>query len=163
MQYTAPLEHMRYLLNDVFKAQEHWAQMPAFAQIDSSTVDAILNEGAKLCSEVIAPLNRSGDEEGAQLINGVVCTPQGFPAAYRQLTEGGWVGLTGDPSYGGQGLPKMLTVLFEEMLFSANSAFMLYPALTSGAALAIHAHASEALKKLGCQSYTVANGRAQCV
>jgi alkylation response protein AidB-like acyl-CoA dehydrogenase len=147
MAYRAPLDHMRYLLNDVFKAQEHWAQMPAFAQIDSSTVDAILDEGAKLCSEVIAPLNRSGDEEGAQLVDGTVRTPQGFPAAYRQLAEGGWVGLTGDPAYGGQGLPKMLTVLFEEMLFSANSAFTLYPALTSGAALAIHAHASEALKK----------------
>jgi alkylation response protein AidB-like acyl-CoA dehydrogenase len=147
MQYTAPLAHMRYLLNDVFRAADHWAQMPAFAAIDSSTVDAILEEGAKLCSEVVAPLNRSGDEEGARLDNGQVFTPQGFPAAYRQLAEGGWVGLAGDPAYGGQGLPKMLTVLFEEMLYSANNSFTLYVALTSGAALAIHTHASEELKR----------------
>lgn len=146
--YSAPLDHMRYLLNDVFKAHEYWAQMPAFSQIDSDTVDAILNEGAKLCSEVIAPLNRSGDEEGVRLDNGVVHTPQGFPAAYQQLAAGGWIGLSGDPKFGGQGLPKMLTVLFEEMLFSANSAFMLYAALTSGAALAIRAHASDTLKQI---------------
>ncbi len=147
MQYTAPLAHMRYLLNEVFQAQQHWAQMPAFAAIDSSTVDAILDEGAKLCREVIAPLNRSGDEEGAQIHNGSVTTPHGFRDAYTTVATGGWVGLSGNPAYGGQGLPKMLTVLFEEMLYSANNAFTLYVALTSGAALAIHAHASDALKQ----------------
>ena len=147
MKYTAPLAHMRYLLNDVFEAGKHWAEMPAFAAIDSNTVDAILEEGAKLCSEVIAPLNRSGDEEGAQIHNGIVTTPKGFPDAYRKIAEGGWVGLAGDPAYGGQGLPKMLTVLFEEMLYSANNSFTLYVALTSGAALAIHAHASDELKQ----------------
>lgn len=147
MNYTAPLAHMRYLLNDVFEANKHWAEMPAFAAIDSSTVDAILDEGAKLCSEVIAPLNRSGDEEGAQINNGVVTTPKGFPEAYRTLAEGGWVGLNGNTAFGGQGLPKMLTVLFEEMLYSANNSFTLYVALTSGAALAINAHASEELKQ----------------
>lgn len=147
MNYTAPLSHMRYLLNDVFQAEKHWAEMPAFASIDSSTVNAILDEGAKLCSEVIAPLNRSGDEEGAQIHNGVVTTPKGFPEAYRTLAEGGWVGLTGEPAFGGQGLPKMLTVLFEEMLYSANNSFTLYVALTSGAALAINAHASDELKQ----------------
>ena len=147
MTYTAPLAHMRYLLNDVFEANKHWAEMPAFASIDSSTVDAILEQGAKLCSEVIAPLNRSGDEEGAQINNGVVTTPKGFPEAYRTLAAGGWVGLNGNSTFGGQGLPKMLTVLFEEMLYSANNSFTLYVALTSGAALAINAHASEELKQ----------------
>ncbi|MCC7516971.1 MAG: acyl-CoA dehydrogenase family protein [Pseudomonadales bacterium] len=147
MQYLAPLDHMRFVLNDVFKAQAHWEQMPTFATIDNATVDAILNEGARLCSEVIAPLNRSGDEEGVKLIDGLVHTPQGFAAAFHQLAAGGWIGLTGDPAYGGQGLPKMLTVLFEEMLYSANAAFTLYSALTSGAALAIRTHASDTLKQ----------------
>jgi alkylation response protein AidB-like acyl-CoA dehydrogenase len=138
---------MRYLLKDVFHAEQQWAQMPAFSAIDSATVDAILEEGAKLCSNVIQPLNRSGDEEGARLVDGKVITPQGFCEAYKQLADGGWVGLSGDTEYGGQGLPKMLTVLFEEMLYSANNAFTLYVALTAGAALALRAHGSDVLKK----------------
>lgn len=147
MTYTAPLANMRYLLKDVFHAEQQWAQMPAFAAIDSNTVDAILEEGAKLCSNVIQPLNRSGDEEGARLENGQVITPKGFKEAYQKVAAGGWVGLSGDSEYGGQGLPKMLTVLFEEMLYSANNSFTLYVALTAGAALALRAHGSDALKK----------------
>jgi alkylation response protein AidB-like acyl-CoA dehydrogenase len=147
MTYSAPLAHMRFLLHEVFHAEQQWAQLPAYSAIDEATVDAILEEGAKLCAQVIQPLNRSGDEEGARLDNGVVVTPQGFKEAYRQLAEGGWVGLNGDPQYGGQGLPKMLTVLFEEMLYSANNSFTLYVALTAGAALALREHGSEALQK----------------
>lgn len=146
MTYVAPLDHMRFLLNTVFDAPAHWAQMPAFAGIEPDTVSAILEEGAKLCSEVIAPLNRSGDEEGAQLINGQVVTPTGFRHAYKTVADGGWVGLSGNPQWGGQGLPKMLTVLFDEMLYSANNAFTLYVALTSGAALALAAHGNDTLK-----------------
>lgn len=144
--YTAPLDHMHFLLDTVFDAASHWASMPAFAAVDADTVHAILETGAKLCSEVIAPLNRSGDEEGARLVAGQVITPVGFREAYQQVALGGWVGLGGDPQWGGQGLPKMLTVLFEEMLYSANNAFTLYVALTSGAALALKAHGSDALK-----------------
>jgi len=147
MPYTAPLQHMRYLLSEVFRAPEQWAQMPAFASLDDSTVNAILEEGAKLCAEVIAPLSRNGDEEGARLVNGQAITPKGFREAYRQVAEGGWVGLGGEPAYGGQGLPKMLTVLFEEMLYSADNAFTLYVGLTAGAALALNAHGSDALKQ----------------
>ena len=146
MSYTAPLAHMRYLLNDVFHAEQQWAQMPAFAHIDSGTVNAILEEGAKLCSQVIQPLNRSGDEEGANLVKGQVITPKGFKEAYKKVVEGGWAGLNGDSDYGGQALPKMLTVLFEEMLYSANNSFTLYVALTSGAALALREHGSDELK-----------------
>lgn len=148
MSYVAPLHHMRYLLNDVFKAKEQWAQMPALAALDEATVSAILEEGAKLCSEVIAPLSRNGDEEGARLENGQTITPKGFQQAWRQVAEGGWVGLGGDPAYGGQGLPKMLTVLFEEMLYSADNSFTLYVGLTAGAALALNAHGSESLKQI---------------
>ncbi len=147
MSYVAPLRHMRYLLKDVFNAKAQWAQMPAFASLDESTMDAILEEGAKLCADVIAPLSRSGDEQGARLEKGQAMTPEGFPKAWRQVAEGGWVGLGGDPAYGGQGLPKMLTVLFEEMLYSADNSFTLYVGLTAGAALALNAHGSEVLKK----------------
>lgn len=147
MSYTAPLAHMRYLLNDVFHAEQQWAQMPAFANIDSGTVNAILEEGAKLCSQVIQPLNRSGDEEGASLVKGQVITPKGFKEAYKKVVDGGWAGLNGDSHYGGQALPKMLTVLFEEMLYSANNSFTLYVALTTGAALALREHGSDELKE----------------
>jgi alkylation response protein AidB-like acyl-CoA dehydrogenase len=147
MTYSAPLAHMRFLLREVFHAEQQWAQLPAYSAIDGATVDAILEEGAKLCAQVIQPLNRSGDEEGARLENGKVITPHGFKDAYRQLAAGGWVGLNGDLEYGGQGLPKMLTVLFEEMLYSANNSFTLYVALTVGAALALRAHGSAALQK----------------
>lgn len=147
MNYSAPLDHMRFVLNDVFHAPAHWAQMPAFASLDDSTVQAILEEGAKLCEGVIAPLNRSGDEEGARLESRQVYTPKGFREAYQQVAAGGWVGLGGEPAYGGQGLPKMLTVLFEEMLYSANNSFTLYVCLTAGAALALNAHGSETLKQ----------------
>lgn len=138
---------MRFLLSDVFHAQRHWAQMPAFSAIDADTVDAILDEGARIAAEVLYPLNRSGDEDGAQIKDGAVTTPKGFKEAYAVMMKGGWTSLGGDPHYGGQGLPKMLTVLFEEMLYSANNSFTLYVALTAGAALALRAHGSDALKK----------------
>ena len=91
MPYQAPLQHMRYLLRDVFNASEQWAQMPAFAALDEATVNAILEEGAKLCAEVIAPLSRPGDEEGARLVKGQAITPKGFREAYQQVASGGWV------------------------------------------------------------------------
>ncbi|MCB1614577.1 MAG: acyl-CoA dehydrogenase C-terminal domain-containing protein [Pseudomonadales bacterium] len=145
--YFPPLRHMQFLLNDVFEAPELWAAMPATQEVGPELVSAILEEGAKITSALIAPLSRIGDEEGARFDNGKVTTPEGFVDAYKKLAEGGWIGLGGNPEFGGQGLPKMLTVLFEEMLYAADSSFTLYPALTSGAALAINAHASESLKK----------------
>lgn len=146
--YTPPIQSMLFLLNEVFQAPGLWQGMPATAEIGPELVSAILEEGGKITSGLIAPLSRQGDEQGARLDNGRVSTPGGFVEAYRQLAEGGWVGLGGNPEYGGQGLPKMLTVLFEEMLYAADASFTLYPALTSGAALAINAHASEFLKRL---------------
>src|SRR5690606_40405653 len=114
--------------------------------VDADTADAILEEAAKVTGGLIAPLNRSGDEEGAQWLAGDVRTPAGFKEAYATYIEGGWVGLAGNPAYGGMGMPKMLAVAFEEMLYAAGSSFALYSALSAGACLAIDAHASEALK-----------------
>ena len=131
-----------------FDAPALWARLPALAEhVDADTADAILQEAAKVTSQLIAPLNRSGDEEGAQWYAGKVSTPQGFKAAYNTYIEGGWVGLSGNPDFGGLGMPKMLAVQFEEMLYAANSSFALYSALTSGACLAIDAHASTTLKE----------------
>ncbi|TXH97786.1 MAG: acyl-CoA dehydrogenase [Pseudomonas sp.] len=146
-QYNAPLRDLRFVLHEVFQASQLWSRLPALAEcVDTGTADAILEEAAKVTGQLIAPLNRSGDEEGAQWLAGAVTTPQGFREAYATYIQGGWVGLSGNPQYGGMGMPKMLAVAFEEMLYAAGSSFALYSALSSGACLAIDAHASEELK-----------------
>ncbi|HTO19149.1 MAG TPA: acyl-CoA dehydrogenase C-terminal domain-containing protein [Pseudomonas sp.] len=145
--YAAPLRDMRFVLHELLEAPALWARLPALAEtVDADTADAILEEAAKVCGQLLAPLNRSGDEEGAQWRDGQVSTPGGFRDAYATYIEGGWVGLSGNPAWGGMGMPKTLAVQVEEMLYGANSSFALYSTLTSGACLAIDAHASEALK-----------------
>ncbi|MCK8656065.1 acyl-CoA dehydrogenase C-terminal domain-containing protein [Pseudomonas umsongensis] len=148
-EFKAPLRDLRFVLHEVFDAPALWARLPALADsVDADTADAILEEAAKVTSHLIAPLNRSGDEEGAQWHDGRVTTPSGFKQAYATYIEGGWVGLSGNAEFGGMGMPKMLAVQFEEMLYGANSSFALYSALSSGACLALDAHASESLKNL---------------
>ena len=147
-EFNAPLRDMRFVLHEVFQAPALWARLPALSEtIDGDIADAILEEAAKVAGTLLAPLNRSGDEEGARFDNGAVSTPAGFQEAYATYIAGGWVGLSGNPAYGGMGMPKMLAVQFEEMLYAAGSSFALYSALTSGACLAIDAHASEELKQ----------------
>ncbi|TBU97990.1 acyl-CoA dehydrogenase C-terminal domain-containing protein [Stutzerimonas kirkiae] len=145
--YQAPLRDMRFILNEVFDAPALWRSLPALAELlDGETADAILEEAGKLIAGSVAPLNRPGDEEGCHWRDGLVSTPEGYLQAYRQYAQGGWVGVAGDPAYGGMGMPKVISAQVEEMMNSASLAFGLYPMLTSGACLAIHAHASEALK-----------------
>ncbi|MBD8576236.1 acyl-CoA dehydrogenase C-terminal domain-containing protein [Pseudomonas syringae] len=145
--YKAPLRDMRFVLNEVFEVSRLWARLPALAEVvDTETVDAILEEAGKVTSKSIAPLSRSGDEEGCHWNDTVVTTPSGFPEAYRTYAEGGWVGVGGNPEFGGMGMPKVVGALVEEMLNSASLAFGLYPMLTSGACVSLNNHASEALK-----------------
>ncbi|MHB0818792.1 acyl-CoA dehydrogenase C-terminal domain-containing protein [Stutzerimonas stutzeri] len=146
--YKAPLRDMRFVLNEVFDAPALWQSLPALAEVvDAQTADAILEEAGKITGNTIAPLNRSGDEEGCHWDEGAVSTPAGYREAYRLYAEGGWVGVGGDPAYGGMGMPKAISAQVEEMMNSASLAFGLYPMLTSGACLSIYAHASEALKQ----------------
>ncbi|MBH9410608.1 acyl-CoA dehydrogenase C-terminal domain-containing protein [Pseudomonas aeruginosa] len=146
-EYNAPLRDMRFLLNDVFDAPALWQRLPRLAErIDADTADAILEEAAKVTGGLLAPLNRSGDEEGAQWQDGAVRTPAGFREAYATYAAGGWVGLTGNPAPGGMGMPKMLAVQCEEMMYAANASFSLYSTLSAGACLALDAHGSEELK-----------------
>ena len=146
--YKAPLRDMRFVLDEVFNATAFWQSVPALNEVDRDTVDAILEESAKLNENVIFPLNRSGDEEGAQFNNGVVTTPKGFPEAFKQFGEGGWIGLGADPRWGGAGMPKTVTALTDEMLFSANPSFALYPLLGIGAALSMSQHATDEINDL---------------
>ncbi len=145
--YNAPLADMRFILNDVFNAEQFWQSNAGLSHIDSATVDAILEEMAKFAQNVTLPLNRSGDEEGARIENGQVYTPAGFKDAFRQFADGGWIGLGADEQWGGQGMPKMLTVLTDEMLFATNPSFQLYPLLSIGAGMALNSYASEEQKQ----------------
>lgn len=146
--YQAPLRDMRFVLNEVFDAPKLWQALPALAEVvDAETADAILEEAGKITANSIAPLNRSGDEEGCRWDDGAVSTPAGYREAYQLYAEGGWVGVGGDPAFGGMGMPKVISAQVEEMMNSASLAFGLYPMLTSGACLSIYAHASEELKQ----------------
>ncbi|WP_404937797.1 acyl-CoA dehydrogenase C-terminal domain-containing protein [Pseudomonas sp. JDS08PS003] len=145
--YKAPLRDMRFVLNEVFEVAKLWAQLPALAEtVDAETVEAILEEAGKVTARSIAPLSRSADEEGCHWKDTTVTTPEGFPQAYQTYAEGGWVGVGGDPEFGGMGMPKAVSAQVEEMVNSASLAFGLYPMLTAGACLSINAHASEELK-----------------
>ena len=147
--YNAPLNDMRFILSDVFKAHKLWQNNESLAHVDMETVDMILEEMAKLSKNVLLPINRSGDEEGAVFQgDGVVTTPAGFKEAYKQYAESGWVGLGGNPEYGGQGFPKMVTMLTEEMIFTTNQSFALYPNLTVGATMCMNAAASDEIKQI---------------
>ncbi|MDD2092922.1 acyl-CoA dehydrogenase C-terminal domain-containing protein [Pseudomonas guariconensis] len=147
--YNAPLRDMRFVLHEVFDAPALWARLPALAErVEADTADAILEEAAKITGQLIAPLSRNGDEQGVRFDDGQVITPDGFRQAWQIYREGGWVGLGGNPEHGGMGMPKMLAVLFEEMLYAADCSFSLYSALSAGSCLAIDAHASDDLKAI---------------
>jgi acyl-CoA dehydrogenase len=141
--YKAPVEDVLFLLNDVFH-MEHHNNLPGFADASPDVVEAVLGEAAKLCEEVLQPLNRTGDIEGCtRHDNGSVTTPKGFKEAYKQVVDGGWVGISAPAEYGGQGLPSTLTLIVNEFMCAANMAFAMYPGLTQGAIAALIAHASE--------------------
>lgn len=146
--YNAPLKDMEFILNEVFQAEQFWQDNENLAHLDMATANAILEEMAKFSKNVILDLNRPADEEGgAQFSNGEVKTPAGFKEAFKQFAEGGWVGLGAPEEWGGQGMPKMLTVLADEMIWSTNPSFMLYPLLTVGAGMAINDRASQEQKE----------------
>ncbi len=147
MDYRAPVEDMRFLMNHVFDLPQFWQSLAGLAEVDADTAEAILEEAAKLCEGVIGPLNREADEQGCTWSEGQVTTPAGFKAAYDTLCEGGWIGLGGNPEYDGLGMPKTLASLVEEMIQGACMSFGLAPMLTAGACLALDAHGSVALKQ----------------
>lgn len=145
--YNAPLADMKFILNDVFNAEQFWQANENLAHLDAATAEAILEEMAKFAQHVTLPLNRTGDEEGAKYENGAVTTPAGFKEAFKQYAEGGWIGLGADAEWGGQEMPKMLTVLSDEMLFATNPSFMLYPLLSVGAGMALNSYGSQEQKE----------------
>jgi len=144
--YHAPLRDMSFVLYELI-GSERMEKLPGNEETTRDLVEAILEEAAKFCSEVLHPINASGDHEGCKLENGVVRTPKGFKEAYDQFAEGGWTALGGNPQYGGQGLPHMVSTLVEEMICSTNLSFGMYPGLTHGAVRAIEAFGSDDQKQ----------------
>src|SRR5258708_18411412 len=124
--YKAPLRDFRFVLDELLDVSA-LAKLPGYEEATPEIFAAVLEEGGKLCEEVLFPLNRSGDEEGCIYENGFVRTPTGFKAAYQTFREGGWTALGCDPAYGGQGRPHTLNICVEERIFSANTSFRLYP------------------------------------
>jgi acyl-CoA dehydrogenase len=144
--YKAPVDDALFLLNDVFHL-EHYGNLAGFSDASPDVVEAILREAAKFSEEVLTPLNRVGDKEGCRrAADGSVTTPSGFKDAYRQIIEGGWIGISAPSEFGGQGLPATLTEVVNEFFCSANMAFAMYPGLTQGAIAALLTHASDELK-----------------
>ena len=148
-QYTPPLRDMHFVLHEVHGAIAQLQQLPAHADLSRELVDQVLEEGGKFCAEVLFPINRSGDEEGCTYVgDGVVKTPKGFKAAWRQFREAGWPTLTADIELGGQGLPSAVGIAFQEMMNSGNQAWAMYPGLTHGAYDCLKAHGTPELKAL---------------
>ena len=146
--YKAPVDEVLFLLNDVFHI-ERYANLPGFADAAPDLIEAILGEAAKLCEDVLLPLNRVGDTEGCHRHDdGSVSTPAGFKDAFKKIVEGGWIGISVPSEFGGQGLPSALTQTVNEFLGSANMAFAMYPGLTQGAIAALIAHGTPELQKL---------------
>jgi alkylation response protein AidB-like acyl-CoA dehydrogenase len=148
MAYQAPVRDQLFVLREVLGI-ENYANLPGFADAPIDVIEQILTEGAKFCEEVLAPINRNGDKEGCVWSPDYsVKTPTGFKDAYRAMVAAGWPSLGAELAYGGQGLPRVLSLAYSEMSSAANMAFSMYPGLTHGAYSAIAEGGSDAQKAL---------------
>jgi alkylation response protein AidB-like acyl-CoA dehydrogenase len=146
--YTPPLRDMKFVLHELIQVVDQLKTLPRHADIDASTIDAVIEEGGKFAAEVLAPLNQSGDEQGCVLDKATheVTAPAGFKEAYAKFVEGGWPALSADAQFGGQALPIVLNQCLYEMLNSANQAWTMYPGLSHGAYECLHAHGTDEQK-----------------
>ena len=144
LNYTPPINDIEFVLYEVLNADSEWRKYDA--DLAPELASSILNECGKITQDLMAPLSQSADQEGARWVDGKVIAPSGFKEAVSEIGGGGWLSVTGNPIYGGQGLPKMLTAALDEMFWASNSNLWLYVALTSGASYCIDLHATEELK-----------------
>ncbi|WP_413717703.1 acyl-CoA dehydrogenase C-terminal domain-containing protein [Silicimonas sp. MF1-12-2] len=143
--YIPPVKDQQFILHEVLRISD--SDIPGYADLDSEFTGAVLDEAGKIAAIVLQPLNKVGDEQGCVLENGVVRTPEGFKDAWRQMAEGGWMGLDASPEFGGQGMPHLLNTATGELFSTANMAFQMYVGLSHGAASALAVHGSEEQKQ----------------
>ncbi len=146
-EYKAPLRDIKFVMNELLDSEQHYANLVGAEDATPDMIDAIVQEGAKFCEQVLSPLNQVGDKEGCTLSEGTVKTPTGFKEAYQQYVEGGWPSITADPNYGGQGLPHSLSLVISEMVGTSNWSWGMYPGLSHGATNTIEEHGSEEQKQ----------------
>ncbi|MET4685360.1 acyl-CoA dehydrogenase C-terminal domain-containing protein [Brevundimonas faecalis] len=146
MAYKAPVRDLTFVLHDVLEV-ERYANHFADSDLSRDLIDQIIEEGGKFAEEVIAPINRPGDQEGCRIEGDVVTTPKGWKEAYHQMVEAGWTSLAFGTEYGGQGLPSIVSMAVGQFTAAASAAFSMYPGLTGGAYHGIEASASDALKQ----------------
>jgi alkylation response protein AidB-like acyl-CoA dehydrogenase len=144
--YKAPLRDISFVLKELL-GTDQLRSLPGYENIQDSDIDAILTEAAKFCENTLLPLNRPGDEEGCHFEDGTVRTPKGFKEAYKEFMDIGWLSLSGDPKYGGQGLPVTISNIFNEISIATNLSFSVYPLLTTGAIHALEVSGSDELKQ----------------
>ncbi|UWR03354.1 acyl-CoA dehydrogenase [Ruegeria conchae] len=147
MPYRAPISDYEFLFRNVI-GFDQIAATEKFSEASDDVVSAILTEAGRMCEEIMAPLQRPGDLEPARLENGVLRTPPGYAEGWKAIAEGGWIGMSGDPEYGGMGLPMTMTTAVNEMMSAACLSLQLAPLMTQGQIEALEHHASDALKAL---------------
>ena len=146
--YTAPARDARFIINELLDLGSY-GNLPGFEMASQDVVEAVISEGGKFCAEVLAPLNRVGDEHGCvRKEDGSVTTPPGFKDAFNQFRESGWGTISAPEEFGGQGMPHVLGFVMEEFISSANQAFGMYPGLTNGAISALIAKGSDEQKAM---------------
>lgn len=144
--YTAPINDMMFLFEKL-RDNSHYNELEKYKEVNPDLAKDILEQAAKITENLILPLAKAGDETPAIFENGVVRTPPGYKEAYKKFIEDGWVSLSCEPKYGGQGMPKTISTFFDEMLSSASLSFKLYSELSIGAYNCILHHATDSLKK----------------
>ena len=144
--YSAPINDMMFLFEKL-RDNPHYNELEKYKEVNPDLAKDILEQAAKITENLILPLAKIGDETPATFENGVVRTPPGYKEAYKKFIEDGWVSLSCDPEYGGQGMPKTISAFFDEMLSSASLSFKLYSELSIGAYHCILHHATDSIKK----------------
>ena len=144
--YNAPINDMMFLFEKL-RNNKHYNELEKYKEVTPDLAKDILEEAAKITENLILPLAKIGDESPAKFENGVVRTPPGYKEAYRKFIEDGWISLSCDPEYGGQGMPKTISAFFDEMLSSASLSFKLYSELSIGAYNCILHHGTDSIKK----------------
>ena len=146
-QYKAPQRDMQFVMHDVLGLENLYASLPKFSETNRELIDSIVEAGAQFCEGELAPINRTGDEEGCHFENGVVTTPKGFKEAYAKYVELGFGSLSAEEGHGGQGLPPTIGIAMSEMMGTANWSFGMYPGLSHGAINTVEAHGTPEQKE----------------